>query len=130
MPKPKRIQRKRSSGWRMPEGAVSVTRPGKWGNPFMVAQGPHDGMWMVDCKSPAGTTAQAAWIWDHIGPLAFITVSDALAFSLAMYRAWVILLVVHSDVDLTDIRGKDLACWCKEGDPCHGDVLIEIANKE
>lgn len=30
----KRIQRKRTKGWRMPEGAVSVCRPGIWGNPF------------------------------------------------------------------------------------------------
>lgn len=31
---PKRIQRKRTKGWRMPEGAVYVGRPTKWGNPF------------------------------------------------------------------------------------------------
>ena len=33
---PQRIQRKRTRGWRMPEGAVIVTRPTKWGNPFKV----------------------------------------------------------------------------------------------
>ena len=27
------------------------------------------------------------------------------------------------------LRGKNLACWCKIGDPCHADVLIEIANR-
>lgn len=27
-----------------------------------------------------------------------------------------------------ELRGKDLACWCKEGQPCHADVLLEIAN--
>jgi len=32
---PKRIQRKRTKGWRMPEGAIYVGRPTKWGNPFM-----------------------------------------------------------------------------------------------
>lgn len=26
------------------------------------------------------------------------------------------------------LRGKNLACWCKPGDPCHADVLLEIAN--
>ena len=31
---PRRIQRKRTKGWRMPENTVSVCRPGKWGNPF------------------------------------------------------------------------------------------------
>jgi len=31
---PKRIQRKRIKGWRMPENAVYVGRPTKFGNPF------------------------------------------------------------------------------------------------
>ena len=31
---PRRIQRKRTKGWKMPEGAVYVGRPTKWGNPF------------------------------------------------------------------------------------------------
>jgi hypothetical protein len=30
--------------------------------------------------------------------------------------------------ELKAIRGKDLACWCKVGEPCHADVLLEIAN--
>lgn len=34
--KPKRIQRKRAKGWKMPEGAVYVGRGSKWGNPFPV----------------------------------------------------------------------------------------------
>ena len=33
---PVRIQRRRVKGWRMPENTVSVTRPGKWGNPHVV----------------------------------------------------------------------------------------------
>jgi hypothetical protein len=36
--KPKRIQRKRTKGWKMPEGAVYVGRPTKWGNPFPVPE--------------------------------------------------------------------------------------------
>lgn len=27
------------------------------------------------------------------------------------------------------LRGKDLACWCPLDQPCHADVLLEIANK-
>lgn len=26
-----------------------------------------------------------------------------------------------------ELRGKNLACWCKES-PCHADVLLEVAN--
>lgn len=29
---------------------------------------------------------------------------------------------------LQELRGKNLACWCKPGQPCHADVLLELAN--
>jgi len=28
----------------------------------------------------------------------------------------------------TELRGKNLACWCAPSDPCHADVLIALAN--
>lgn len=28
----------------------------------------------------------------------------------------------------TELRGRDLACWCPLGQPCHADVLLEVAN--
>lgn len=33
-----------------------------------------------------------------------------------------------SESELEELRGKDLACWCKLGEPCHADVLLEMAN--
>jgi hypothetical protein len=33
---PHRIQRHRRKGWRLPADAVCVTRPGCWGNPFVI----------------------------------------------------------------------------------------------
>jgi len=33
---PKRIQRKRTKGWRMPRNTVYVGRPTKWGNPYRI----------------------------------------------------------------------------------------------
>ena len=27
-----------------------------------------------------------------------------------------------------ELAGKDLACWCKSGDPCHTEVLLRWAN--
>ena len=35
---PKRIQRRRTKGWRMPENTVSVCRPGPFGNPYIVGE--------------------------------------------------------------------------------------------
>ena len=40
MTAPQRVQLRRTKGWRKPEGAISVARPHKWGNPFVV--GEHD----------------------------------------------------------------------------------------
>lgn len=36
--------------------------------------------------------------------------------------------VVVGDI-VSNLRGKNLACWCKPGEPCHADVLLEIANR-
>jgi hypothetical protein len=31
---------------------------------------------------------------------------------------------------LADLRGKNLACWCPLDQPCHADVLLELANDD
>ena len=36
----RRVQLRRTKGWRKPEGAKSVARPHKWGNPFVVGETP------------------------------------------------------------------------------------------
>ena len=28
----------------------------------------------------------------------------------------------------SELRGKNLACWCPLDQPCHADVLLELAN--
>lgn len=76
---PVRIQRRRTAGWRMPEGAVYVGRPTRWGNPF-----PH-----------TGTAASRAEV-----------------------------------VARRQLAGRDLACWCPPGQPCHADVLLDVANTD
>ncbi len=29
----------------------------------------------------------------------------------------------------SELKGKNLACWCKLGTPCHADILLKIANE-
>ena len=55
---PKRIQRKRTKGWRMPEGAVYVGRPTKWGNPVAV------GDWFDNQRQTAAQAVQ--WYREHV----------------------------------------------------------------
>lgn len=111
---PKRIQRQRTAGWRMPENAIYVGRPTKWGNPWSVS-GYFDAGW-------TGTTA------------------DAVAACVENHRAWMTRTksTWSGDVptlngleppDISELRGKDLACWCPLDQPCHADVLLELANE-
>ena len=30
--------------------------------------------------------------------------------------------------NIEELRGKNLACWCPLDQPCHADVLLELAN--
>ncbi len=36
----------------------------------------------------------------------------------------------HKDWVKENLRGKNLACWCRLDQPCHADVLLSIANEE
>ncbi len=112
---PDRITLSRAKGWRMPENTVLVARgTGRiWGNPFTVA--------------------------DAI-EVARVIPRQAPAFTVACFRLWlagsrVDWMGKESDAvatailaNLPSLRGKNLACWCKHGQPCHADVLLELAN--
>jgi len=37
-------------------------------------------------------------------------------------------MMVNPDF-LEPLRGKNLGCWCKVGEPCHGDILLRLANE-
>lgn len=87
----KRIQRKRVKGWKMPENAVYVGRPTKWGNPY-----PLEGR--IDSWATRMTAVE-------------------------MFRE-----KVAPHLDLSELRGKDLACWCRPDQACHADVLLEMIN--
>jgi hypothetical protein len=41
--------------------------------------------------------------------------------------------LIEADADMqasarTELRGRTLMCWCKLDQPCHADVLVEVAN--
>ena len=93
---PQRIQRKRTKGWRLPSGAICVSRPSKdnlgpWGNPFTVEQ-------------------------------------FGRARAVALHRAWLLAQPELVAKVRAELRGRDLACWCRPGEPCHADVLLAVAN--
>jgi len=116
---PVRVQLSRKKGWKMPPNTVKVTRPSKWGNPFVVTD-----------KVRPGTEFKGA----AYGCIAVPTVEDAVE----CFREMMDCAGDHADdlrASLHELRGKNLACWCKIVDqhgnavPCHADVLLELANR-
>lgn len=103
--RPVRLQRSRMKGARLtsPNGLpiVCVTRGGMWGNPFKV--GTAVGTTQIDTNKDA---VDCFRIWLEANPI-----GQTVAY--AARRV---------------LRGKNLACWCKPGDACHADVLLEIVN--
>jgi hypothetical protein len=121
---PKRIQRRRTKGWQMPEGAVYVGRGSHLGNPFRVYQhcNGKGGDWGV--QDTGRLHAPMSHGWTELGAIktaikAYEGILDEIypPGSTARY------------ILVQELRGKDLACWCPLDQPCHADVLLEIANR-
>jgi hypothetical protein len=46
------------------------------------------------------------------------------------YRAWIMQKLSEEPSFLTPLCGKNLACYCREYEQCHADILLELANRE
>jgi hypothetical protein len=111
---PERIQRRRTKGWRMPSDAVCVGRPSRFGNPFD---------WTVFGRD-ASVDLFARWLDDGLSP------TERSASGIDLPTPEVAAAHRQRILDgLPLLRGRDLACWCPPGEPCHADVLIERANR-
>lgn len=87
--------------------AHSVARPGKWGNPFTIkAVMAETGLDKAAAQAEA-VARHGRWIRGEIE-------ADRPRPPRQEIRA--------------DLAGKNLACWCREGTPCHVDILIALAN--
>lgn len=107
---PNRFQLSRRKGYRKPPGAVVVSRPSKTdcnlgGMCWYVSDGrltvPH-----LNDKTAAGAKAVELYRL-HTGPMGNYEIDQEY---------------------LMVLRGHDLACWCPLDQPCHADVLLELAN--
>ena len=105
MSTPTRIRLSRAKGWRLPPDTVVVTRPGPWGNPFIV--GRH------------GTAQQCVELHRYL-LRGFLCLSKGTGFAQEQHHA-------HVGAYLGDLKGKHLACWCALDAPCHADTLLEAA---
>lgn len=95
----------------MPENTVKVCRPSKYGNPFHVADvmEHHDG----DKLAAQADCVRSYRRWIEEGITSFCADGPP---SIGEIRR--------------DLAGKNLACWCKAGTPCHAEVLLDLANDQ
>jgi hypothetical protein len=96
---PERIQRRRVAGWRMPDGAVYVGRPSKWGNPF-------------SSKGFGCSPESAVELFKDMLNRAPVDAGGQDLFTKIR----------------NSLAGEDLCCWCPPSSPCHADVLLSMAN--
>jgi len=88
--------------------AQSVARPGRWGNPFTIQDVAAELLIDRDSAQAEAVARHGRWLR---GELAGPTPPP----DRAQIRA--------------ELGGKNLACWCREGSPCHVDTLLKLANE-
>lgn len=119
--RPVRLQLSRQSGFNLLAAsrtrnglaAVNVARPTKFGNPFIIDRAIESGYakpetaqrFCVDCFEDWLSPSDRHWQGAKSGATRKAILDG-----------------------LPTLRGKNLACWCAAGAPCHADVLLELAN--
>jgi hypothetical protein len=102
--RPVRLQRS-ELGDAPTENAVFVGQGSKWNNPFRKRDtDPLRGEADVEAAYQRGGWREAAKL---------------------LYRDH----LEEEGLDPKELRGKDLICTCRLEDPCHADVLLELANR-
>ena len=87
--------------------AQSVARPGPWGNPFTIAEVMEETGLEKDAAQAEAVARYGRWLKGELdGPKP----PPAL------------------EIIRTELARKNLACWCREGSPCHVDALLRLAN--
>ena len=126
MSAPKRVQLRRTKGYRKPEGAVVVARPSKWGNPFYtVRQECEMGGFCWTVHDPTGLVWEKHLDAERHAREVAVDLFEIHTGPMGNYE--------YEDDTLVAIRrelaGRDLCCWCPEDQPCHADVLLRLANE-
>lgn len=109
---PVRLRLSRAKGFRLPDDAISVARPGPFGNPFVIGKD-GDRAYCVELyrRLLSGFVCLSCEATPEDQELARKNVLDSLP----------------------TLRGLSLACWCSlpvpgQPDVCHAAVLLSIAN--
>lgn len=95
-----RLRLSTKKGFKLPRGAVSVAHGTRWATPFGIGSKVLFGPGKVE------TSKQAVDEYSRL--------LDAEPWRKVHVRK--------------ELRGKNLYCTCRPGEPCHADLLLQIAN--
>jgi hypothetical protein len=121
----------------MPEGAIYVGRwtpfanlwkPGRPGSVILLGPDERAGVEFNvsgDCSAEWAVATFRAWLTDGaaVWPKGFNHHGHATWAPKIEARRQRLLAALPS------LRGRELACWCPPGCPCHADVLMELVNR-
>lgn len=103
----------------MPENTVYVGRGAKWGNPYKV---------VAQYKNGPFDVYQDDWF---LGQSTGREGAQSMAVNKYLEARENYRHNIPDDATIqAELKGKNLACWCAEGTPCHADVLLRLANAE
>ncbi len=123
MTRPVRLQLSRRKGFNLQAHslamngltAVSVARPGRWGNPYYPGSGRARGFFdesLTLCRHDVrDPRVQVKWFGELM--------EQRRRENPAEFESYI-----------APLRGQNLACWCVLDEPCHADVLLELANAD
>lgn len=103
----------------MPPNTKYIGRGSKFGNPFRVVR-----MHNLMGSFWATQDTRGSLIEGIRSIRAHHTKIEAQKEAVDLFRAW------SEYKDFAELAGHDLACWCKEGEPCHGDIILERLDNE
>lgn len=104
----------------MPPNTVRIARPGRWGNPYPVA------VYGLDLSLKLfDNTMHGIW-----SPSDLTALDDGLVVTTYnLHKAFRDRLGQHAtEAARSELRGRNVACWCALDARCHGDILLKIAN--
>ena len=116
--KPQRMQLSRHAGFNLQAAsqklnglpAKRVTRPGPWGNPFTIDDIARRYKLDHDAAQEKAVELCGQWLRGTLDQR--LSPGDPPS----------------PETIRRELKGYNLACWCRPGTPCHSEVLIEIAN--
>lgn len=147
--KPIRVQRKRGKGWRMPPNTIYVGRPSKWGNLFGDPAMPSIEKvvlfraWIEKARTSPDNWKAAAMLDDALWQLRGKNLAcwcpteceqcggSRMIGSEKVHRVWNEHNVRDGGATVAEtIPVPCASCGATGRQPCHADVLLELANPD